>query len=150
MNEPVERYRLLIADVYELAGLSRRMSGREASEHGATAVQWQVLSVLAEEAVTVPRIARRLGLTRQAVQRVVNDLRASGQVRGHPADGSAHSPRIESTVAGRKLLSELWRANKGPREQMLAAAAIGGEDLDAARATLRRLIESLRASQGAG
>lgn len=149
MPDPVEPYRLLMADVYELAGLSRRISGREAFEHGATAVQWQVLSVVADQPATVPRIAQRLGLTRQAVQRVVNDLLASGHVRAHPDDRAVRSPRIEPTAAGRALLAELWRSNLARRRRTLAGAGIDPGDLEAARRTIRRLIEALRESEQA-
>jgi DNA-binding MarR family transcriptional regulator len=144
VNDPVERYRLLMADVYELAGLSRRISGREAAEHGATSARWQILSVIESEPATVPQIARRLGLTRQAVQRVANELLEGGHVRHLPEDREIRSPRIDATAAGRQLLADLWRANLARRGQMLLDAAIDGDDLDAARLTLRRLIEALR------
>src|SRR5215211_4299690 len=62
--DSVEAYRLLIADVYELAGTSRRTSDRMAAEHGQTAARWHVLSVIADEPHGVPAIAHRLGHAR--------------------------------------------------------------------------------------
>ena len=65
---------LLVADVYEAAGALRRLGERTARAEGLTQARWQVLSVASEEALTVPQAARRLGVTRQNVQRVANDL----------------------------------------------------------------------------
>jgi len=75
--EASEQYRLLMADVYELAGLSRRTSEAIARELGQTVARWHVLSVLSAGPCTVPATARRLGLTRQGVQRVADDLLAA-------------------------------------------------------------------------
>ncbi len=65
---------LLVADVYELAGLLRRSGEAIAAREGQTQARWQFLSVISGDALTVPQAARRLGVTRQAVQRVANEL----------------------------------------------------------------------------
>src|ERR1700757_2310208 len=61
--EASEQYRLLMADVYELAGLSRRTSEAIARELGQTVARWHVLSVLSAGPCTVPAAARRPLLT---------------------------------------------------------------------------------------
>src|ERR1700755_3083959 len=53
-----DQYRLLMADVYELAGLSRRTSEAIARDLGQTAARWHVLSVLSAGPCTVPAAAR--------------------------------------------------------------------------------------------
>src|SRR3712207_3495790 len=75
----LDAYRLLIADVYELAGESRRTSEALAREVGQSAARWHVLSVVSDGPRTVGSASRRLGLARQSVQRVVDDLVAAGQ-----------------------------------------------------------------------
>lgn len=47
-----------------------------ASEHGLTTSKWKVLGAIRLEntALTVPHIARLMGLTRQAVQRTIDEL----------------------------------------------------------------------------
>ena len=67
-EETARAYRLLIAEVYEMAGRSRGTSEAIARRHGQTTARWHVLSVLEESDVTVPGIARRLGQARQSVQ----------------------------------------------------------------------------------
>src|SRR5205823_1859741 len=74
-TEPAaDGYRALLAEVYELAGLSRRQSDAEAAIHGSTAARWLTMSTISDTDLTVASIARRLGLPRQAVHRVVDDL----------------------------------------------------------------------------
>ncbi len=144
MHDRGDRYRLLMADVYELAGLSRRISGRDAARIGATGPQWQVLSVLDGGPATVPKLAQRLGMTRQGVQRVVNELMASGAARRHVDDGHLRSPRIELTSNGSRVLAALWEATAPHRERVLAQADIGADELDSARTTIRLVICALR------
>src|SRR5215470_14028883 len=100
LSRDIEAYRLLIADVYELAGLSRRLSDAEAAGCGATAAQWHVLSAVSEEPATVPAIAARLGLARQGVQRVVDDLLAEGRAASAANPAHRRSRLIGLTDAG--------------------------------------------------
>ena len=54
----LDAYRLLIADVYELAGASRRTSDDLARAVGQTAARWHVLSALSDAPRSVPSAAR--------------------------------------------------------------------------------------------
>lgn len=67
MSDEIAR---LVADVFELAGLLRRSGEVVAAREGHTQARWQLLSVVSDRALTVPQAARRLGVTRQGVQRV--------------------------------------------------------------------------------
>jgi len=53
-----------------------------AAGHGLTSARWQVLGAiaLAQRPLTVPQIARRMGLTRQSVHTTVNRLLTDGMV----------------------------------------------------------------------
>ena len=93
-----EQYRLLMADVYELAGLSRRTSAAIAKELGQTVARWHVLSVVSAGPSTVPAIARRLGLTRQGVQRVADDLLAAHLLKASPNPDHVRSPLLYRSV----------------------------------------------------
>ncbi|HZG90703.1 MAG TPA: helix-turn-helix domain-containing protein, partial [Pseudonocardia sp.] len=107
-SELVAEYRLLMAEVYELAGSSRRISERDAAAHGTTVARWHVLSAVSEEPATVPEIARRLGQVRQGVQRVVDDLVAEGQLVAGENPRRRRSPRFSPTPSGREVLERLW------------------------------------------
>ncbi|MBB4857529.1 DNA-binding MarR family transcriptional regulator [Novosphingobium chloroacetimidivorans] len=53
---------------------------------GLTSARWQVLGAIALSPVPLPvaHIARNMGLTRQSVQRVVDDMRMGGLIRLEP------------------------------------------------------------------
>ncbi|WP_410672223.1 MarR family winged helix-turn-helix transcriptional regulator [Amycolatopsis sp. cmx-4-68] len=136
-------YRLLIADVYELAGLSRRISERDAAEQHTTVARWHVLSAVSEEPLTVPAIGRRLGLVRQAVQRVVDDLVEAGRLRAEPNPAHRRSPLFACTPEGARVLDRLWAASEPRRRATLAAAGVTAAELAQARAVLRRVIDAL-------
>lgn len=136
----VTAYRLLIAEVYEVAGASRRTSEALAARHGQTAARWHVLSAISEEPRTVPAIARRLGLTRQSVQRVVNELAAESLVMTGANPDHARSPLVEVTAAGRRVLDRLFEDSRSTREALLARVGLEADQLLAAREVLRALL----------
>ncbi|HET6288353.1 MAG TPA: MarR family transcriptional regulator [Amycolatopsis sp.] len=142
MSDLVRDYRLLIADVYELAGLSRRISEREATGLGTTVARWHVLSTVSEAPLAVPAIARRLGQVRQAVQRVVDDLAEAGHLSVEPNPSHRRSPLYAITPEGTRLLQRLWDASESRRD-VLEDSGVTPEELRQARDTLRRLSAAL-------
>jgi DNA-binding MarR family transcriptional regulator len=135
-----------MADVYELAGLSRRTSEAIASDLGQTAARWRVLSVLSAGPCTVPAAARRLGLTRQGVQRVADDLLAARLLKASPNPDHVRSPLLTLTNRGQLVLEQLTQRSDAARGRLLQHAHITAEDLAAARTTLRPLLQSLATS----
>ena len=91
---------LLIADVYELAGALRRAGDHLAGEFGASQARWQLLSVVSEGDWTVPEAARRLGVSRQAVQRVADLLAGDGLVCYEDNPAHRRSPHVRITSDG--------------------------------------------------
>src|SRR3712207_1879280 len=82
----------LVADVLECAGALRRYGDALTRPLGQTEVRWAVMSVLSGGARTVPQVARRLGVTRQSVQRVANLLTTEGLIESTPNPDNARSP----------------------------------------------------------
>ena len=72
----------VILSVFRANGLLLTAGDLLAAEHGLTSARWQVLGAiaLAQQPLTVPQIARRMGLTRQSVHTTVNRLVADGMV----------------------------------------------------------------------
>lgn len=144
MHEVVEMYRLLIADVYELADVSRRTSEDLARSVGQTAARWHVLSVVSDGPRTVPSAARRLGLAPQSVQRVVGDLLASGHLEALDNPDHARSPLMRLTDLGRATVDELFARSRDDRADVLTRAGVTADELAAARGVLRKLVGALR------
>ena len=144
MHEVVAAYRLLIADVYELAGLSRRTSEDLARSVGQTAARWHVLSVLSDGPRTVPAAARRLGLAPQSGQRVVGDLLDSGHVEAVDNPDHVRSPLMRLTALGRETVTGLFTRSDDDRAALLARAEVTADELAAARGVLRRLVGAMR------
>ncbi|HWD72351.1 MAG TPA: MarR family transcriptional regulator [Actinomycetota bacterium] len=82
-----------------------------AAAEGLTAARWQVLGAvaLAGRPLTVPQIARRMGLTRQAVQASVNRL--IGEMLVEAAENPDHrrSPIIRMTELGGEKYAAMQR-----------------------------------------
>ena len=142
--QDVEGYRLLIADVYELAGVSRRTSEDLARSVDQTAARWHVLSVLSDGPRTVPSAARRLGLAPQSVQRVVADLVASGHLEAVDNPDHVRSPLMRLTELGRSAVNELFARSADNRADVLARAGVTADELAVARGVLRKLVSALR------
>src|SRR6201989_3703833 len=138
--EAGDQYRLLMADVYELAGLSRRTSEAIARELGQTAARWHVLSVLSAGPCPVPAAARRRGLTRQGVQRVAGDLLAARLLTASPNPDHLRSPLLTLTSRGQLVLEQLTQPSDAARGRLLHQARITADDLAAARTTPQTLL----------
>ncbi len=136
-------YRLLIAEVYELAGLSRDTSEAIARQRGQTAARWNVMSVLSDREASVSAIARRLGQARQSVQRVAADLLTASLVQAVPNPDHQRSPLLRLTETGRRLLEALNEDAARDRAGRLVAAGLAPAQLDQARQVLRSLLDAL-------
>lgn len=85
-------------EVFRLNGLLLGHGDRLVADLGLTSARWQVLgaAALATGELTVSAISRRMGLTRQAVQRTINELVGSGHVTmvDNPRDKRARLVRL--------------------------------------------------------
>lgn len=145
MSEPraFETLPLLIADIYETAGALRQRGDRIADIAGQTQARWQVLSVVSEGEWTVPRIARRLGVTRQAVQRTADQLSDDGLVEFQANPNHQRSPLVRPTAAGRETLAAITASASGWNE--LASKGLKTSDLNITRSTLQALSNAAQA-----
>jgi DNA-binding MarR family transcriptional regulator len=137
-DDAAHRTALLIADLYEAAGVMRRRGDRIASVAGQTQARWQLLSVVSEGTWTVAHAARRLGLSRQAVQRVADDLLTEGLLRTEPNPNHQRSPLIVLTDEGRTALHKIKEEAQAWDAQVFAGLDPG--DLAAADRLLRAII----------
>jgi DNA-binding MarR family transcriptional regulator len=137
---------LIVADVFELAGRFRDRGEAIARRVGQSQARWQVMSVASAGPRTVPQIARRLGVSRQAVQRIADALVADGSAAFERNPDHATSPLLSLTPPGRAALAAITRAARADHRDI--AARLGEHDLAAIHQGLRRLLDATRPSQG--
>ncbi|MFD8578800.1 MarR family winged helix-turn-helix transcriptional regulator [Streptomyces virginiae] len=137
-----EELALLVADVFEAAGLLRRMGEGVAAAEGQTQARWQLLSVVSEEPLTVARAARRLGIARQGVQRVANDLVREDLAGFRPNPDHRGSPLLALTPLGHATLERITTRASAIHEVL--TADIAAADISAARSLLHRVIDEVR------
>jgi DNA-binding MarR family transcriptional regulator len=134
-----------LARVFDLLGPLYRQTVRNLEQADGISVGVRaVLDLLrVREALTVPRIADVLGLSRQFVQRCVNDAEAGGWVALAANPAHQRSSLVVITPAGRDLV----RAIRAAEADALATAAknLDAADVEACVRVLGRLLELVRA-----
>jgi len=95
-----ELLRQLILDMLQLDGALRREAEGMTAEQGQTPARWKVLTAAGCDVRTVPQIARRMGLTRQAVQRIANQLVEDGLAEFEDNPDHRASPILRLTRRG--------------------------------------------------
>ncbi|WP_374654776.1 MarR family winged helix-turn-helix transcriptional regulator [Dongia sp.] len=113
---------------------------------GLTSARWQVLGAIALNAPALPvaHIARNMGLTRQAVQRTVNEMAAEGLVRFAPNPHHRRAKLVELTPQGEAAYAGAIRRHRPWATNL--ARGLSVRQLDAAHAVLRRIREQLEAA----
>ena len=134
---PEETLPLLIADVFEAAGMLRRAGDALAGRVGQTQSRWQLLSVVSEGDWTVAAAARRLGISRQAVQKVANALAHDGLVAFDANPNHRRAPLVRLTPTGREALATITASTRTWHTRV--SQGLSAEDLEAARRQLRTL-----------
>ena len=92
----------LVLEIFRLNGALLAEGDRLVGDIGLTSARWQVMGAAALSPVplSVAAIARNMGLTRQAVQRVANDLEQAGFVRFVPNPHHQRAKLVVLTASG--------------------------------------------------
>jgi DNA-binding MarR family transcriptional regulator len=133
----------VIITTFRLNGRLMELAQRLAAEGGLTAAWWQVLGGVLDEPRTVAEIGRRMGMTRQGVQRVADLLVERGLAEYRPNPNHRRAKLLACTEAG------YWAIRRITHGQVPWANRIGAEvgarELRSALATMRRLVAALEA-----
>ena len=99
----------LILEIFKVNGSLVTVGDRMAKPHGLSTARWQVLGAmaLAHSPLTVAQIARNMGLQRQSVQRVVNQLEEDGMVVTEPNPRHLRAKLIVPTPKGKGTYARL-------------------------------------------
>ena len=102
----------LILETFRLNGELLDAGNRITKPHGLTSARWQVMGSidLARQPLTVAQIARRMGLARQGVQRIVNDLEGLGMMVLKANIDHKRSPLVAITEEGSQVMAAIDKA----------------------------------------
>jgi DNA-binding MarR family transcriptional regulator len=133
----------LVRAIFRVNGLLLADGDRMAERAGLTSARWKVIGIVAltSAGVTVPGIARALGQSRQAVQRITDVMQIDGLVRYEINPRHKRSSLVQLTDHGQQVYNEL-RAVQDPW-------AIGHtedtsvEELESALRLMQRLINRM-------
>jgi DNA-binding MarR family transcriptional regulator len=123
-------------------------AGDRLGEHlGLTAARWQVLGAVAlsDRPMTVPQIARRMGLTRQSVHATIDRLVRDDLLERVPNDEHRRSQLVQLTALGRDAYRSLDRDQVAWVDAL--ARRIPRSQLETTRKVLHELIDRLEASR---
>ena len=131
---------LLILDVFKLNGRLLAEGDRLVGDLGLTSARWQVLGAIALAPAPQPVawIARSMGLYRQGVQRIVNELAAESFVAFADNPHHRRAKLVTLTAKGRSAYDAADRRQK-PWVNALAKGLSASE-----LATARRVLAALR------
>lgn len=131
----------LFIEVFRLKGALERRGNEMTRGLGQTCSRWQVLRAVQERPGAIPQIARWLGLTRQAVQRLA-DLLVDAKLAMYGAN-PAHlrSPQLRLTPRGEATLQQIHVLHTRWSQRMANGSL--RRDLEITLRTLRQLIERL-------
>ena len=95
----------LILDVFKLNGRLLLAGDRLVSELGLTSARWQVMGaiVYADRAESVAWHARTMGVHRQGIQRIANELEKEGIVEFKPNPHHKRAQLVQLTSEGKRL-----------------------------------------------
>ena len=110
-----------------------------------TSARWKVLGavVLGGAPVTVPAVARLMGLTRQGAQKQLNGLLRDGLVAREENPGDARAPLYQITPKGSRVYGEITSAWNARSERV--TRGIDDAALHAAAETLTRVAVAISA-----
>jgi DNA-binding MarR family transcriptional regulator len=139
-GQPTDALTRLILEVFRVNGDLIAAGDRLVADLGLTSARWQVLGAIALSPAPEPvaRLARAMGLHRQGVQRIVNELEAEGIVALEDNPHHRRARLVRLTKKGEALYREA-----GQRQKPWARGLVRGLDAKAI-ASAHDLLKSLR------
>ncbi len=104
----------IVLEIFRLGGTLVAEGDEITREYGLTSARWKVLGAisLAESPLTVPQIARAMGLTRQGVQRLVDAMHKDGLLKFQENPGHKRAKLIALSSSGSKAYTKLDQKQK--------------------------------------
>lgn len=138
-TSPANALTSLVIEVFRLNGGLLLAGDALVRGLGLTSARWQVLGAIALSPTPLPvaHIARNMGLTRQAVQRVVDDMREDGLVQLQPNPHHRRAMLVAMTQYGEAAYGQASRLQQGWAQDL--ALGLSADTIEAASLLLRTL-----------
>jgi DNA-binding MarR family transcriptional regulator len=136
-----EAFSALIVKVMRLDGLLIAAGNALAGHGGQTSAGWRVMAAIESRPASVAVIARRLGLTRQSVQRVANMLEQQRFAAYLENPKSERAKLLKLTSVGKAALVTIEEAQRPWANEI--GARLGQEDLERTSWSLNRIMMAM-------
>jgi DNA-binding MarR family transcriptional regulator len=133
----------LVLETFRLNGRLLASGDALVADLGLTSARWQVLGAVAlsPAPLSVAQIARNMGLTRQAVQRLANEMEADGLLRFAPNPHHQRAKLVLLTSAGKSAFAAAMKRQDAWASAL--GAGLGIRAIAAVAATLRTIRQRL-------
>ena len=111
----------LILSIFRINGTLIENGDKRVYPYGITGAQWQVLGPIgfADSPMSAPQIAKFIGITRQGVQKQLNNLRDSELVRCCSNPHHERSPLYELTEIGKEQYQIVCQLHKKSLDKLV-------------------------------
>jgi len=133
----------IVLEVFKLNGLLILEGDKLTNEQGLSSARWKILGAISMSLIplTVPQIARNMGQTRQAVQRLVNEMESDGLLSFKNNPHHKKAKLLVLTLEGMNTYEQLTQ------KQIPWANAIAGKvsdsELKLTASVLQKLIDAI-------
>jgi DNA-binding MarR family transcriptional regulator len=134
-----------IIATFQLDGRLMDIARRLARAGGITATEWRVLGGVLGEPHSVAEIARLMGMTRQGVQRVADELVGRGLAEYRPNPAHRRAKLLACTEAGHWAIRRIALVQRPWADRI--AEQIGAAELRQTLTTIRSLLTALDADE---
>jgi len=140
----------LVIEIFRLNGSLLAAGDKLADGLSLTSARWQVIGAIAvsERPLSVAQIGRAMGLTRQAVQRLVNELATDGLVTFDKNPDHLRAKFVVLTRDGKRAFRAVMTRQDRWAREVAALTHLGDQRLRAMTFDLTRLRRGVDAQMG--
>jgi DNA-binding MarR family transcriptional regulator len=127
----------LVLEVFRFHGRLLAAGDRLTKPLHLSSARWQVLGAIDQSPLSVAQIARNMGLTRQTVQRLANEMKVGQFIEYAPNPDHRRAKLVRLTKKGRRVMKILKQRQIHWADKI--AAGVSTEEIEAALGLVKKL-----------
>ena len=136
-------FQLLFGNIIRINGAFLEVAEKICSNDELITVPiWRVIAVIRINPMTVPEVAKYLGIKRQSVQSTVNQMKKRGLINLRKNPNHKTSPLVILTKKGNEKVDDIFKYQKKLTEVFIKGTDITMKDVVSSREFLRALREN--------